>query len=483
MLKMGFLKYLLILVLLFPIVLRAQSCAGNFGDPVVNITFGSGSTPGPIASTNYNYTTASCPIDGSYTIVNRTNGCFGNNWHTLSEDHTPGDSDGFMMLVNASNAPGEFYKETITDLCPGTTYEFSAYVVNVLKPSASGTKPNLTFIIESVSGSVLGSYSTGNIPESLNPEWKKYALVFTTPVGVSSVVLKILNTAPGGNGNDLALDDITFRACGPTIKPKLNGSLSPFNVCEGISQTVTLNADLGPGYTNPAFIWQKNIGNSGWLDIPGANTKESTIVINPSSSISHQYRLATAESFNIGSPGCRIISDIITLSYFDKPIADAGPDKITIQDKPIALTASATGHMISYKWSPATFLDDPYILNPISTPDQDITYTLEITDACNSVSTDQVFIKVLKNITIPNAFSPNGDGVNDLWNVAGLDSYPNADVLIFNRYGAIIYQSKGYQEPWDGTYRGTPIPRGTYYYSINLNNGSKLYSGSVFLMD
>jgi gliding motility-associated-like protein len=478
-----FIKYLLVVVLLLPIVSRAQSCAGNFGDPVVNITFGSGFFPGPISSTNYNYSTASCPLDGSYTITRSTNACFSGNWHTILEDHTPNDADGFMMLVNASNAPGEFFKQTISDLCPGTTYEFSAYVVNVLKATSSGIKPNLTFIIESLSGVVLGNYSTGNIAESTSPEWKKHAMVFTTPVGISTVVLKIINNAPGGNGNDLALDDITFRACGPTIKPKLNGSLSSFSVCDGISQTIVLDADLGPGYINPAFIWQKNIENSGWVDIPGANSKASSILINPSVSISQQYRLASAESFNISSPGCRILSDVITLNYFDKPIVDAGPDKETVQDKPVVLTASATGRMLSYKWTPTTYLDNPFVLNPIATPDQDITYTLEATDACNNVVSEQVSIKVLINISIPNAFSPNGDGVNDLWNVAGLLSYPEADVLIFNRYGSIIYRSKGYQDPWDGKYAGSMLPKGSYYYSINLNNGTSIYSGSVLILD
>lgn len=479
---MGFLKCLPFLILLFPFLAKAQSCAGNFGDPVVNITFGSGTSSGSIPFTNYTYTSVNCPVDGFYTVTSNTNACFGGNWHTILEDHTPGDSDGSMMLVNAANAPGEFYKQTITDLCPGTTYEFSAYVVNVLKPTSAGIKPNLTFSIESVAGTVLGNYSTGNINESNNPEWKKYALVFTTPVGISSVVLKIVNNAPGGNGNDLALDDITFRACGPTLKPKLNGDLSSFKVCEGISQVVTLDADLGPGYTNPAFLWQKNIGNTGWLDIPGANTKGYSMLINPISSISEQYRLVSAESYNISSPGCRIISDIIDLSYFDKPSVDAGPDKQTIQDKPVSLMASSSGHLLSYKWSPATFLNDPFILNPIASPEYDITYTLEVTDGCNNVATDAVFIKVLKNIKVPNAFSPNGDGINDFWNVAGLDSYPDADVLIFNRLGTIIFQSKGYKVPWNGQYRGTDLDQGTYYYSIDLKNDTNLYSGSLLLI-
>jgi gliding motility-associated-like protein len=164
-------------------------------------------------------------------------------------------------------------------------------------------------------------------------------------------------------------------------------------------------------------------------------------------------------------------------------MVEAGPDKKTIQNEPVTLVASASGYMLSYKWSPATFLDDPFVLNPTASPDQDITYTLEVTDACGNMYSDDVFIKVLKNISIPNAFSPNGDGVNDLWNVVGLDSYPNADIVVFSRFGNILFQSKGNKEPWDGKYRGNAIPNGTYYYSIDLNNGTKTYSGHLLIID
>ena len=82
---------------------HAQLCTGSLGDPVVNITFGTGINPGPplsASSTNYNYVFNLCPQDGNYTVVNSTSGCFGNSWHTLTEDHTPGDVNGYMMLVN-----------------------------------------------------------------------------------------------------------------------------------------------------------------------------------------------------------------------------------------------------------------------------------------------------------------------------------------------------------------------------------------------
>ncbi|MBS1564227.1 MAG: hypothetical protein JST39_07545, partial [Bacteroidetes bacterium] len=98
----------------------AQLCSGSLGDPVVNITFGTGSNPGaPLKTTNYTYVSTDCPADGYYTVRNSTSNCF-NNWFTLTEDHTPGDVNGYMMLVNASYSKGDFYVDTVHNLCSGT---------------------------------------------------------------------------------------------------------------------------------------------------------------------------------------------------------------------------------------------------------------------------------------------------------------------------------------------------------------------------
>ena len=148
---------------------KAQICTGSLGDPVVNLTFGSGPNPGPrLASgiTTYSFTNSSCPNDGSYTIVNSTFGCFGNSWLTYNEDHTPGDVMGYMMLVNASVDTGVFYVDTVKNLCANTKYEFATWITNVIVPSAcNGTpnKPKLTFNIETAAGVILSTYITGDI--------------------------------------------------------------------------------------------------------------------------------------------------------------------------------------------------------------------------------------------------------------------------------------------------------------------------------
>jgi gliding motility-associated-like protein len=118
----------------------------------------------------------------------------------------------------------------------------------------------------------------------------------------------------------------------------------------------------------------------------------------------------------------------------------------------------------------------------MSTPTNDITYRLLVTGIGGCSISDTLFVKVLKNPVIPNAFSPNGDGINDVWKIDYLDAYQGATVDIFNRYGQKVYSSIGYPNPWNGKYNGKTLPMGTYYYVINPKNGRQIYSGSVTII-
>ena len=91
--------------------IKAQVCIGSLGDAVVSINFGAGTgigAPLPASQTSYNYVAADCPGDGSYTIINNTSNCFSSTWHNVTEDHTPNDAGGYMMLVNSSLTPSDF---------------------------------------------------------------------------------------------------------------------------------------------------------------------------------------------------------------------------------------------------------------------------------------------------------------------------------------------------------------------------------------
>lgn len=87
-----------------------------------------------------------------------------------------------------------------------------------------------------------------------------------------------------------------------------------------------------------------------------------------------------------------------------------------------------------------------------------------------------------KVLRIPNAFSPNGDGINDRWEIDGLRGIPGCQVEIFNRWGQPVYESIGYERPWDGSWHGKQSPTGTYYYVIRAKPKDKPYTGWIALL-
>jgi len=118
----------------------------------------------------------------------------------------------------------------------------------------------------------------------------------------------------------------------------------------------------------------------------------------------------------------------------------------------------------------------------MANPTDDITYTMTVTSQNCGISTSTVFVRVYKKVTIPNTFSPNGDGVNDTWNIDALVTYPESSVMVFNRYGKVVYKSTGYSKAWDGTYSGKALPGGIYYYIIDLKNNTQKLSGWVLVV-
>jgi len=153
-----------------------------------------------------------------------------------------------------------------------------------------------------------------------------------------------------------------------------------------------------------------------------------------------------------------------------------------LQGSQVIIDAKASGNGLSYKWTPSLGLDHDDVLKPAASPANDTRYTLTVTgiDGCSTTVT--VDVNVLKDLIIPNTFTPNGDGVNDTWNIQYIDEYPHCTVDIFDRYGQKVYTSIGYPTPWDGRYKGANLPTGTYYYIINPKSGRKQVSGYVAII-
>jgi len=324
-------------------------CSGSLGDPVINITFGSGTNPGPTlpsvvpgASTTLTYIPVSgnpanpTPVDGQYTITN--NIPYNDAWFSGSPNHTTNDPNGYMAFYNSSEQPGEFYKETINNLCGSTTYEFAAWIANALDPSKIiGVNPDITFFIEQTDGTLLASFDTGPISQTNIFTWQQYGFYFTTPSNASTLVLRMINNSPGGNanvGNDLAIDDITFRACGPPTTASFNSVTfqDSISVCGG--SNLILYGNTINGYINPGYLWQVS-SDSGktWTDIPNSNMLQINFSA-PSSAIpkNYKYRMLTGEGNNINSINCRVASNTTILNIKPPPLGKLTGSNICIGD-------------------------------------------------------------------------------------------------------------------------------------------------------
>jgi gliding motility-associated-like protein len=138
-----------------------------------------------------------------------------------------------------------------------------------------------------------------------------------------------------------------------------------------------------------------------------------------------------------------------------------------------------TNMPVTYSWTPGLYLSNAAIASPQASPPTDFTYTLVITSDKGCSDSDEVFIKLLKDLVIPNIFSPNGDGIHDKWVIDYLESYPGCVVQIYNRYGQLVQRFVNYTTPWDGKINGKDAPIGTYYYIIDPKNGRKPKTGFV----
>ncbi len=172
----------------------------------------------------------------------------------------------------------------------------------------------------------------------------------------------------------------------------------------------------------------------------------------------------------------------MTVRFIPPPSVYAGGTRYVLVGNTITLNPTVSDKNVHYLWSPNTGIDNDTLKNPVITGEVNRTYTLTVTDSRGCQSQDQVMVKVSPEIKVPNTFTPNGDGINDYWDIKGMVAYVNATVDIFNRYGQSVYHSIGYNQAWDGTYNGKALPTGTYYYVINTKLDDQVLSGPVTII-
>lgn len=242
------------------------------------------------------------------------------------------------------------------------------------------------------------------------------------------------------------------------------------NICKGQPVTFTLSGAVGPANANLSYKWLVNdIAVNG-----GSSTAYTSSTLKDADVVTCQISSGSGCAGPFKSNSLTVHLPSVTFSVTPPTIK---------KGESFTLTPIITGNIASYQWSPAAGLSDATIANPVATPDFTTRYQLTVISVSGCVATASVTIPVIVPLDIPNSFTPNGDGINDLWRISALGNYPKNTVDIFDRYGRILFHSTGYSKPWDGTQNGNTLPAGVYYYVIDPKNSAfKPQSGWVAII-
>ena len=251
-------------------------------------------------------------------------------------------------------------------------------------------------------------------------------------------------------------------------KPIALFDVTPVVLCQGTPNV----------FTDQSTAPNSTIANWNWDFADGSTSTSGT----PSKtySVPGNYDISLTVK---NTQGCTSDPYIRNVDVNVQPVIDAGPSFVVPTGTAIQFNPTANDSTnVSFLWTPTGDIFNPAVLRPVITANQSLTYTLTATGPTGCTASDTMSVKVLLPVIIPNAFSPNGDGINDTWVLANLADYPGATVEVFNRYGQKVFTSKGYSTPWDGTYKGKTLSFATYYYIIYLNNGFKPLNGTITIV-
>ncbi|MDR3694166.1 PKD-like domain-containing protein [Mucilaginibacter sp.] len=272
-----------------------------------------------------------------------------------------------------------------------------------------------------------------------------------------------------------------------TTSANCSVSTSPMTVTFGPLPAVNAGPDQS------VCSQDSNIPLAGTISIPGGGTwSGGTGTFGAPGQLNTTYSPSAADVKNgsvtlvltANKPGlCYIATSEMKINFIPPPTVFAGGTVYVLTGSTITLNPIVSDPNVKYLWSPNIDINDVTLKNPVVTGNVDRTYTLTVTDVRGCIARDTVFVKVTPTIKINNTFTPNGDGINDYWEITGLIAYVNATVDIFDRYGQKVFHSMGYPKAWDGTINGKPVPTGVYYYVINPHfDRQRVLSGYVTVL-
>ncbi|HXB42719.1 MAG TPA: gliding motility-associated C-terminal domain-containing protein, partial [Puia sp.] len=345
-----------------------------------------------------------------------------------------------ITIINL-DTPAIAISDSDSVICAGFPVTFSAHSSN------AGAVPSYQWL---VNGTAAGSDSSSFTSSTLN-NGDLVSCILTSNAACATV-----HTV---TSDPLKMD------VSPTIMPTVSISASANNMCSGIP--VVFTATPTNGGNAPAFQWLVNgIGSGGDSAIfTSSALRDGDIVY---CIMASSLACATADS-----------STTVHMVVYPLPLVAFNPDTVyTPNNNGVQLTPITTGAITQYQWSPAPGLSGTNIETPVANPVDETTYQLLVTTDHGCTVTGKVTVIAGRPLEIPSAFTPNGDGHNDVFRIPLGVQFNLEELDIFNRWGTRVFTSRDIRLGWDGTYHGAAADAGTYVYMIS---GKTPEGKSVFL--
>lgn len=352
--------------------------------------------------------------------------------------------------VTATNLPAGTYQASVREETGCIT----------VVPVTIGLTNNLTMTAHADTSICPGSsFNAGTISNAASYSWSPTA-------GVSNPAIANPALSPAAT--------TTYTVTGTTGACSISRS---FIVTVG--STVTLNVHADTTICSGASFNANTVSNGTtftWSPVAGvSNPAIASPVLSPTTTTTYTVTAKTGTCTTVKT---------FTVTVRPAVTVSAGPGASILAGSSVTLQGS--GSAGTYLWTPPTSLSATNILNPVATPAVTTTYNLKITNAQGCSNSSNVTIDVLPYCVKPmNAFTPNNDGFYDTWFITNGNCLRKATVLVYNRYGSKVFESQDYKNDWAGTYKGKPLPDGTYYYVINyelLNGAIVLKKGNVTIL-
>ncbi|MBL0355745.1 MAG: gliding motility-associated C-terminal domain-containing protein [Chitinophagaceae bacterium] len=375
-----------------------------------------------------------------------------------------GSADGTIVMNPSGGAvPYEYSIDGGTTYQPGNSFTVAAGTYAIRIKDANGCTKD-TSITVGQPAALVATATTSNASCSNLPNGQ------------------ITAGATGGTGTyTYSTDGTTFQSA--TSFTTGQGS---FTVTVKDANGCTATAPAAVGFTFDLFIQGRadsiicdngrvklnTISNAQTFSWNNANSLDDATLVSPFASPS-----VTTDYILTATLGNCTLKDTVRIVVTAAPTVFAGNNVQIVKGEDAQLIAVVT-NTASFVWSPTTYLNNPGSLSPISVmPQETTTYTLTVTNTEGCSKSDEVTVTVLPYcIKVKNAFTPNGDGVNDTWMIYDqYDCLKNIKVQVFNRYGSKVFESTNYRNDWKGTFGGHSLPDATYYYVIDYT----LLSGRV----